>query len=567
MLKEISFKNYKAFESGNLKIKPITILLGANSIGKTSLLQFILMLQQTAIAKDNYKAALKLHGGFLSLGEGKNIFRKHLTEKPVIIKLDFEDNRLVETFSKSLLIDKIIEVYDYARLTDNIKLSFKEKDLSNTSNEVKESLKVFSNFRNFRHNPNFDKKLIDNVSAIIDYSIENTKIIRKKSTEKEFLNEYYLYRLSNSFKHIESKKNEIYFGINFIKSISSLTKPNSRFSLEYEITLVENILVIKNFKYFIDKNLIFDIDLEINKVQKFKLSTPLINDDKIIQKVSEILKRNFVQPKTIFSFLKDEIEDGKMNFEYSYLVEIILEILSSSISSLDDYFDEENINYVSPLRAHPKRYYFLDKAKINTYLDTLDGDALAETLKENEKIKSQVNEWLSKFNLNVQVNKLEDILHKLTVNQNSLTLDITDVGFGISQVLPVIIQGFLSYEDSITLIEQPEIHLHPKMQADLADLFIDIAIKKKTKNKREIKNLIIETHSEYLIKRLRRRISEGEINASDVAIYIIRQNTEADNSIIEELIVEEKGEFKYPIEFYGGELLNDETIFLKNQLS
>ena len=109
--------------------------------------------------------------------------------------------------------------------------------------------------------------------------------------------------------------------------------------------------------------------------------------------------------------------------------------------------------------------------------------------------------------------RIKDIIHQIVVKQNSLDLDITDVGFGVSQVLPVIIQGFLSKERSITLVEQPEIHLHPKMQADLADLFIDIAINKNVKKGSSSKYLIIETHSEYLLKRLRRRISENKISA------------------------------------------------------
>ena len=177
-----------------------------------------------------------------------------------------------------------------------------------------------------------------------------------------------------------------------------------------------------------------------------------------------------------------------------------------------------------------------------------------------------MNDWLKRFNLKVDVNKLEDILHKLTVNQNSLTLDITDVGFGISQVLPVIIQGFLSFENSITLIEQPEVHLHPKMQAELADLFIELTSQKKNKVKTN-KKFIIETHSEYIIKRLRRRISEGKIDYKDVAIYIVRKNPDEndDSSIIEELKIEEKGNFTYPEEFYGGELFEDDMSFLKNQ--
>lgn len=565
MLKKIEFKNYKAFESGSLKIKPITILLGANSIGKTSLLQFILMLQQTAIANENYKAAIKLHGGFLSLGEGKNIFRKHDLSQPVTIKLKFQDEDLVDFLSQDLQKQKVNELYEYTRLTDNIKLRFKDKE--SNSNEIKEIQKLFLNNRNHRRDSDFDEKILSSINQILEYSIENTKIIRKENKEKEFLNDYYFYSINNAFRHIENNKIDINFGLDFIKKLKDKVNKESNFSFEFTICSLNNVLQIKAFKFLVDENLIFNVDLEIQKVQKFNFQSPLFENQNFSNKINDLIKKYFIQPRTIFSFIKEEINLGNNNHENLYFVEIAIKILVNALNSLEKNFDDENINYVSPLRAHPKRYYFLDKAKINTYLDTLDGDALAETLKDNEEIKEQVNEWLKKFNLNVEVNKLEDILHKLTVNQNSLKLDITDVGFGISQVLPVIIQGFLSYENSITLIEQPEIHLHPKMQADLADLFIDIAVKKYGKNKTKYKNLVIETHSEYLLRRLRRRISEGILSPENVAIYLIKQNSDGknDNSIIEELKIEAKGDFNYPVEFYGGELLKDETVFLKNQ--
>ncbi|MGJ8682561.1 AAA family ATPase, partial [Paraglaciecola sp.] len=205
---------------------------------------------------------------------------------------------------------------------------------------------------------------------------------------------------------------------------------------------------------------------------------------------------------------------------------------------------------------------FLDNAKGNAFLDTLNGDEVAEILKENEKLTSKVNGWFEKFDLKVNVEHLEDVIHKLQVTQNSLDLDITDVGFGVSQVLPVIIQGFLSPKNSLTLIEQPEIHLHPQMQAELADLFIDITDIDKDEAS---KYLLIETHSEYLLKRLRRRIAEGKISASDIAIHSISPQEGQTGANISMLEIESKGSFDWPKDFYGGELMRDTTEFLRNQ--
>ncbi len=563
MLKEIHFQNYKAFEKGSIKIKPITILLGANSIGKTSLLQLFLMLQQTGLANDNYKSALKLHGGFLSLGEGKNLFRKQDINKKLVFKIDFTEISLIENLKRNLIFRRYNELLEYAGLSQNI--IFKQSK----SNKGLDYVQSFFQRERFKSKKEFkvDEKLLSEIDKLLNLIIEGSAQLKKMQKERMLFEDYFYHRNPSFIRNIENRKEQIKDSFDFLINLSKSLKEDSVFSIEYEIQLKDNILFISNFKLYIDNTILFDVNTGVsNDNSKFSFSIPSIDNRKIPVKFQESIKKRFVQPKTIFSFLKhDEDSDNVGAEEIPVLTDIVTQIIRETLGDLERYFNEENINYVSPLRAHPKRYYFLDKAKINTYLDTLDGDALAEILKENGSIKKQVNDWLKKFNLNIEVTNPQDILHKLTINQNELQLDITDVGFGISQILPVIIQGFLSFDDSITVIEQPEIHLHPKMQADLADLFISI-VKKKGKHSKS-KNLIIETHSEYLLKRLRRRISEGLIKASDVAIYVIKKNEDSsfDNSILEELDIEEKGNFKYPEEFYGGDLLDDDIIFLQKQ--
>lgn len=254
------------------------------------------------------------------------------------------------------------------------------------------------------------------------------------------------------------------------------------------------------------------------------------------------------------------------NQNFSFLLWSLLLLLHHSLWQLEDAFDEQCINYVSPLRAYPKRYYFLDRSHVSSSLDTLDGDSITELLKQNPELKYRVNSWLKHFNLEINVEALEEIIHKLKVHQNGLNLDITDVGFGISQVLPVIVQGFFAKAKSLTVIEQPEVHLHPKMQADLGDLFIDIALPETKGGKRKYsKSLLIETHSEYLLKRIRRRIATGEINSSEVAIYLVESSKETEGSIITRVDIAKNGNFEWPEEFYGGELLLDTVEFLKAQ--
>src|SRR5690606_11007155 len=89
---------------------------------------------------------------------------------------------------------------------------------------------------------------------------------------------------------------------------------------------------------------------------------------------------------------------------------------------------------------------------------------------------------------------------------------LTDVGFGVSQVLPII--TLLQYvpEGSTVVLEQPEIHLHPLAQSALADVMIQAAIHRKVQ-------VIFESHSEHLLLRLQRRIAEQSVSSEDIRLY------------------------------------------------
>ena len=172
------------------------------------------------------------------------------------------------------------------------------------------------------------------------------------------------------------------------------------------------------------------------------------------EKITKSLRSNFIPSNTIFNSISKTKRNSSVKGDI--IGNIVSEIFTLYQREIKEHFSEDRINYVSPLRAHPKRYYMLDKAKLNLSLDTLDGDALAEVIKDDQSLKKKVNKWLNNFGLDVDVEVFKEVIHKLKIKQNNLSLDITDVGFGISQILPVIIQGFLSQNKSLTIIEQPE---------------------------------------------------------------------------------------------------------------
>lgn len=129
---------------------------------------------------------------------------------------------------------------------------------------------------------------------------------------------------------------------------------------------------------------------------------------------------------------------------------------------------------------------------------------------------------------------------------------LTDVGFGVSQVLPALVQAFYAPPGSTVWMEQPEIHLHPMAQSNLADVFIS-AVKSYEANAPRNMQLIIETHSEHLLTRLQRRVAEQEISANEIAIYVVnRKGAAAD---IDALRLNMFGEIEnWPENFFGDEM-------------
>lgn len=139
-------------------------------------------------------------------------------------------------------------------------------------------------------------------------------------------------------------------------------------------------------------------------------------------------------------------------------------------------------------------------------------------------------------------------------------VNITDVGFGISQFLPVLVACFYAPPGSIIIMEQPEIHLHPSAQTWLADLFIEVIHSWERGAPRNIQ-LIIESHSEHFLRRLQRRIAEQVLARDEVAAYFCAPGTAG--SRITELDVDIFGNIRnWPDNFFGDSM--GEAVAMSN---
>ncbi len=129
---------------------------------------------------------------------------------------------------------------------------------------------------------------------------------------------------------------------------------------------------------------------------------------------------------------------------------------------------------------------------------------------------------------------------------------ITDVGFGVSQILPVITECFYVPEHSTVIFEQPEIHLHPRVQADLADLFIDALHVREGGTEHKLQ-LLVESHSEHFLRRLQRRIAEQALRPEEVAAYFVEMTDQG--ARLRDLQIDEYGNVtNWPPDFFGDEM-------------
>ena len=227
------------------------------------------------------------------------------------------------------------------------------------------------------------------------------------------------------------------------------------------------------------------------------------------------------------------------------------------------------VSYLGPLRSVPRRLYSWsgnDPADVGWQGDSAVQALLAArqrrlnwTAKARGKpFEAVVADWLvrlgllASFSVDPIAADRDEYEVRVKTNAHGEEVRLTDVGFGVSQVLPVVVQCFYATPHSTVLMEQPEIHLHPSVQAELADLFIAAVGAREDGAPREVQ-LIVESHSEHLLRRLQRRIAEEEIRQEDVALYFC--NRTGDGSEIYRLDVDPYGEIlNWPPDFFGDDL-------------
>lgn len=196
---------------------------------------------------------------------------------------------------------------------------------------------------------------------------------------------------------------------------------------------------------------------------------------------------------------------------------------------------------LGPFRKPPSRWYIFTGT---TPQDVgYEGHLLPDLLFRQEELRENTNEWLQRLDIGYHLrirplgNDSADLFELRLADQrrsSQVEVGLSDVGFGISQILPLVVQS-LAASDQIISVEQPEVHIHPRLQADLGDLFVE-AIREPRRNQ-----FIIETHSEHLALRLQRRVREKRLSPDDISIVYVSRGPEG--AEVQPLRIDEGGDF------------------------
>ncbi|MEO7469677.1 MAG: DUF3696 domain-containing protein [Sphingobium limneticum] len=256
--------------------------------------------------------------------------------------------------------------------------------------------------------------------------------------------------------------------------------------------------------------------------------------------------------------------------------------LHESYAAMERFF-RFSMKYLGPLRADPSPLYPLQALASPTDVGS-KGELTAAVLHLNARkkvnaidpsglnltgfrdIASQqftlieaVTKWLKYLGIADDVETAEKgkLGHELRVRTHGIKdfQDLTNVGVGVSQVLPIVVTCLLTEVGSTTVLEQPELHLHPAVQARLADFFIAMV--------RGGKQVIIETHSEHIIERLRLRIVEDESGEILDATKIMFFETEKGNATVRNVSINEFGAIPdWPKDFFDQSQIAAEKIVM-----
>lgn len=474
MITQISLENFKAFKQlKGMQIKPVTILCGTNSCGKSSILQSILLIRQTLESQIG-KQALLLNGGLVHLGVFENIIFEKKLDREVSFKFSFKvtKNDLSENNGampraiprgdaiRDLLPTESFQVAEEAHIHVNVSLKAPSKNIRRASVPMSMASYLITPIV---HDFTFTVQALDDKGVLVSESFV------KITLNEEGTNQYLIQSSSGSFHG------------------------------QVEFSNISPLSVTKN-----GKNSAFDRVLELSFY---------------LRSMNAFLRNAFAS----FTYIGPLREEPSRRYIYED------EVLEIGVKG-------ENAAYIYLTQQHSMidDHYFYNRST-----DEFE-------LKGEMALADAVQDWLEQMSIqSLKPEPSREIIY-LNLNAgllNETRVNIADVGFGVSQIFPIILEGLRMPSGNTLLLEQPEIHLHPKLQMQMADYFVALALSGK--------KVIAETHSDHIVNRLVRRIVEDETCGLKelIAIYFVKYTE--NGAVFEEIQIDDtQGIVNWPLDFF-----------------
>ena len=524
MLKSLHLENFKAF--GNraiIPMAPITLIFGQNSSGKSSILQALSLLKQTFESNEpNVVLLPRSRDGYVDLGSFQEMLFDHDKKRKMKIRIKFDANLGPPLVPLTINGKKVYRPRFGGPDMKGIELQYR---YIKGSVEL-ERLEIID--------PNIDE---DN-SVISFAAIQDRKKVRDMGilTEEDVqfisITDRMFFPSDNEmFEYVQNRIlmycTEITRSKKFWSKLVDVLhqKENNIFLQSVGRKGVEELLGVEDTE-FANKMLDSEIDVE-----EFI--------DWLCKRVSNMpVRTNLFSPPRLNFDNTDIVERATERFEFlpvRLLGENMIRNISRDISEL-----LKRLHPLKPLRKSPSRWYVHSGFAPSSV--GLEGELLPDLLYRNNALLEDVNMWLQHLDIGYEIDvvPIDSISDFFTIRvrdlrrfDSEINVNLSDIGYGVSQLLPFIVQSLVA-KGQIISIEQPEVHIHPRLQADLGDLLIESTIRRGNQ-------ILIETHSEHLILRLMRRIREGKLNKDNVSIIYVRRGEQG--SHVHSLLLDEEGDF------------------------
>jgi AAA ATPase domain len=341
MLTGCKFDNYKAFVSGHLQLRPLTILLGANGVGKTSLLQILQLMQQThAASTARYKSALKLHGRSVSMGDAESLFHQRDTDTPLSLSFEIVDETLQRYLSSRLVNDfkqRISTLHAYIFY------------LASRRQEKSSQLQSRLHSNPFRPTtPLRDTKDFFNELSLMREGLPPAEAAMLPSLLAE--NDRGERHPAPSSSKLQSGDLESVY--DFLASLEELKSP--RFDLDFEIRYSKKAELLRVAAMSIRSQDSKTVHLRFSETGEVREINSDFIDAKYLNACKPVLTHFVELQGTLYRIFRNEATFE----EKPRLATLLQSIVGAALAALGRCFDEDHLHHVGPLRAYQRDSIF-----------------------------------------------------------------------------------------------------------------------------------------------------------------------------------------------------------------